>query len=86
MWGKVTGVEPITSLIATPPERFCAGPKPSTQQLTEMLAWDLHANCRERTRIETLGYRVSYSWDGRHYTVDTNDRPGDRIALRMRLR
>ena len=86
VWGQVTRIEPITSTMSTPPDVFCAGPKPAAPTLTEMLAWDLHASCHEQTRTETLGYRVSYSWDGRHYTINTEEHPGDRIALRLRLR
>ena len=86
VWGEVTRVEPITSAINIRPDPDCAGPRPVGASLADLLAWDLHPECRNQQHQKIEGYQVSYTWDGRSYTTQMPTRPGPRIPLRLRIR
>ena len=85
-WADVTRVEPITRQHQSLPAADCAGARPAAADLAELLAWDLHSDCRTATYSTVSGYRVNYSWDGRNYSVNMDEHPGERIALRLRIR
>lgn len=85
VWGTVTQVEPIINNIAITPATDCAGPKPDGAGLKDLLQWDLQPACRIRRQQQVRGYQVSYTWDGRSYTVEMSENPGSRIPLRLRI-
>ncbi len=86
VWAKVTHVEPISTERHIAPALDCAGPRPPQASLETLLRWDLDPACRDRTEAHVHGYRVSYTWDGRHYSIEMQDHPGPRIPLRLRIR
>ena len=86
VWADVTRVAPIIDTQVTLPGPNCGGPKPLTADLRDLLSWDLQPQCRSTSTTHTQGYVVDYVWDGRSYTTETIQHPGDRIALRLRLR
>ena len=87
VWGQVTHVEPITERLEFTPPASCFAPKPGVEQgLAAQLAWDLKKHCVAQARTRTLGYRVSYRWDGRTYTQVMDEDPGKRVPLRLKIR
>jgi hypothetical protein len=80
----VTRVEPMHELQTT---RRCRLQRPQTDDLLELLNWDL---CRGQY-LETnsdyrlKGYRVFYEWDGREFSRVMAQRPRQTIAVRIRL-
>lgn len=87
VWGHVTDVQPITERREFTPPESCFAPKPGSEQgLAARLAWDLNKRCVAPARTRTLGYRVSYRWDGRTYTQVMDEDPGRRVPLRLNIR
>ncbi len=87
VWGEVTSVQPITEQLEFPPPASCRAAKPANDAgLAALLAWDLQKHCIARRETKTLGYRVSYRWDGRTYTQVMDEDPGRRIPLLLKIR
>ncbi len=65
----------------------CLGGKPQTDNLIELLNWDLgtgHCELIERTETIT-GYRVFYQWDNQMFSQVLTEPPGDTIPVRVDL-
>ena len=86
VWAEVTRVVPIVDTQVTRPGPDCGGAKPHAADLSDLLAWYLQPQCRLISTSHTQGYKVDYVWDGRSYTMESTKHPGERIALRLRLR
>jgi hypothetical protein len=87
VWGKVTHVEPITQAPTHTSPKGCPAEKPAAgASLTNLLSWDLDPKCHSASASRIVGYRVDYHWDGRKYSINMTEHPGDRIPLRMTLR
>ena len=86
VWAEVTHVAPITHSGVINPDPHCAGPKPKNASLEDLLQWDLHADCQIERYQQVYAYQVSYTWDGRSYTLEMQEQPGPRIPLRLRIR
>jgi hypothetical protein len=65
----------------------CLGGKPQTDNLIELLNWDLGTgHCEQIERTETItGYRVFYKWDNQMFSQVLPDAPGDTIPIRVDL-
>ena len=63
----------------------CLGGKPQTDNLIELLNWDLGTgHCEEIERTETItGYRVFYKWDNQMFSQVLTNAPGDTIPIRV---
>lgn len=65
----------------------CLGGKPQTDNLIELLNWDLGTgHCEQIERTETItGYRVFYKWDNQMFSQVLTEPPGDTIPIRVDL-
>ncbi len=65
----------------------CLGGKPQTDNLVEILDWDLGTGlCERLERIETItGYRVFYRWDNQMFSQVLLEDPGETIPVRVVL-
>ncbi len=86
VYGTVLAVEPVTEVRTQPPRAAaCSRAKPVAASLTELLAWDLEADCRLQQSERTTHYRVEYAWDGREHTHIMYERPPRRIPLLLTI-
>lgn len=85
---RVVDVVPVI-VTRSVPERVgdCDPQRPDGTDLAALLAWDLRAHCRTRTREQQYvdGYRVSYEWQDRIHEQVLAERPGETLMLRVRL-
>ena len=85
VWGEVLNVEPIVEHHQIAPQPDCRTERPVTDDLRELLAWDLRRECVRRTHSTVNAYRVEYRWDGRTYSKLMSTSPGKRIPLLVRF-
>lgn len=86
VWADVIAVEPVTEPIDARLPASCAAPRPVDVSLADLLAWDLRPECVEpAARERVLGYRVRYTWDGRTYVRQVDERPGRRLPLLVKF-
>ena len=85
---RVVEVQPMTRTMREAVKvGDCAPAKPTAPDLAALLAWDLRADCRVEyeTREQVTGYRVVHLVDGRRFEQVMDERPGETIAVRLRL-
>jgi len=65
----------------------CLGGRPQTDNLIELLNWDLGTgHCEQIERTETItGYRVFYQWDNQMFSQVLSEAPGDTIQVHVDL-
>ena len=85
VWGDVVDVVPITETTSLPVADDCDEAKPGAATLAATLRWDLRPECVRRNNVQTLGYRVSYRWDGRTYVRQMAKNPGRRVPLLVKI-
>ncbi len=85
VWGEVVEVIPITETIAHRRADSCDDGRPVGASLAATLRWDLRPECVRRDNVRTLGYRVSYRWDGRTYVRQMDKKPGRRVPLLVKI-
>lgn len=85
---RVIRAEPIVKIeVHRTLSESCLGAKPVTDNLIELLNWDLgtgHCELVERTETIT-GYRVFYRWDNQEFKQVMIDHPGETIPVRVVL-
>ncbi len=85
VWGEVVDVVPITETVTPRLADDCDKAKPAAATLAATLRWDLRPECVRRNSVQTLGYRVSYRWDGRTYVRQMDKDPGRRVPLLVKI-
>lgn len=87
--GRVVEVAPVMSERRfSEQEGDCAPMRPAAGAgLTDLLRWDLRADCRTVWRTEEYvdGWRVWYEWEDEVYSGVFDEKPGDTISLRLTL-